>query len=517
MRGTELALWIADLSAKDGDGRLALQDGRELTSWALGNGLIEPGETGVEALARAFAEALEDEWLTCDYDSWPDDPEIPPRYRFRHHNLQRCRNIRITRSGWQSIPALRESVAPKPLSASSRGTGVSPRSMDIFICHATEDKREVARPIAERLEEAGWQVWFDDFELRLGDRLREGIDSGLSRSRYGAVILSPHFLTRKPWTEHELDGLMSREVAGGGAKVILPIWHDVGFEEVNAYSPALAGRLASSTGQGLDGVIADLDFVLRDDHGQHPKRRPPDSPFAMPGPVAELPSQGSPERLPESSIAAAREESVARAQALIEVAGQKAREVPTIVREALYQYFHDRRPLTVGGSGDAYTVLDAKAAVEHGFLNWDDDQPQALTVRHEQPTVADVEAALRGVRQAVFDGVAFEGKAEAGEWVRPLLKERYAVSDPTFELRPVWRPSGSFDRLIALQSRRFRLRGSDCSAVHAVISNRHAPAGHSPREVPKSPTKRCISVRIQKNRLNLLTLKAPANHNLFVV
>lgn len=108
--------------------------------------------------------------------------------------------------------------------------------MDIFICHATEDKEEVARPIAERLEEAGWQVWFDDFELRLGDRLRARIDDGLRRSRYGAVILSPHFLARKPWTEHELDGLMGREVAGGGAKVMLPIWHRVGFAQVNDYS-----------------------------------------------------------------------------------------------------------------------------------------------------------------------------------------------------------------------------------------------------------------------------------------
>ncbi|HKI67593.1 MAG TPA: hypothetical protein VJ989_10050, partial [Solirubrobacterales bacterium] len=113
MRSANLILWIADLSAADGEGRLALQDGRELTSRAFREELIEPGETGSEALARAFAEALEDDWLACDYESWPGDSEIPPRQRFRHHNLQRCRNIRITRSGWQSIPALRESFASK--------------------------------------------------------------------------------------------------------------------------------------------------------------------------------------------------------------------------------------------------------------------------------------------------------------------------------------------------------------------------------------------------------------------
>jgi hypothetical protein len=31
----------------------------------------------------------------------------------------------------------------------------------------------------------------------------------------------------------------------------------------------------------------------------------------------------------------------------------------------------------------------------YGYLNWDDDEPQALTLRHEQPAVADLEAALK--------------------------------------------------------------------------------------------------------------------------
>jgi hypothetical protein len=413
-----------------------------LTSLALRKRLIEPGETGTERLARAFAEALEDGWLTCDYEGWPGDSEIPPRYQFRRHHLQRCRNIRLTQSGWQSIPALRESLASKPPPPSLDNSALKAKAADIFICHATEDKEEVAGPIAKRLEEAGWRVWFDEFELRVGDRLRASIDSGLGRSRYGAVILSPHFLARKPWTEHELDGLMSREVAHGGAKVILPIWHNVSLNEVNEYSSALAGRLASNTAQGLDKVIADLDFVLRGSDGRRTPRQGPESPFAVPQPVTGPPAQPRPGELPQSSIATARAESVTQAQKLIEAAARRAAEVPKIIREALYQYFHDRRALTVGGSEDAFTIFDAKAAVEHGYLNWDDDQSQALTLRHEQPAIADIETALKRIRQFVFGGVVFEGKAEAGEWIRPLLKERYAITDPTFELRPVWQALG---------------------------------------------------------------------------
>ena len=52
---------------------------------------------------------------------------------------------------------------------------------DAFISHASEDKREVARPLAE----AGLRVWLDAFELTVGDNLRREIDKGLSRSRLG--------------------------------------------------------------------------------------------------------------------------------------------------------------------------------------------------------------------------------------------------------------------------------------------------------------------------------------------
>ena len=93
---------------------------------------------------------------------------------------------------------------------------------DIFISHAWEDKKTIARPLAQALLEIGLKVWYDKFILKLGDSLRRSIDHGLSKSRYGIVILSPHFF-EKEWPQRELDGLVAREVSSG--KVILPIWH----------------------------------------------------------------------------------------------------------------------------------------------------------------------------------------------------------------------------------------------------------------------------------------------------
>lgn len=123
---------------------------------------------------------------------------------------------------------------------------------DLFISHASEDKDDLVRPLATQLRHRGLRVWFDETELKLGDSLRRSIDLGLSRSRYGLVILSPDFL-KKEWPQKELDGLVARE--DGTAKVILPIWHNVTRAEIIAYSPPLADKLAAPTSKGLPYVV----------------------------------------------------------------------------------------------------------------------------------------------------------------------------------------------------------------------------------------------------------------------
>lgn len=115
---------------------------------------------------------------------------------------------------------------------------------DAFISHATEDKDDLVRPLAGMLKEYGFRIWYDEFELEIGDSLRESIDQGLVNSRYGIVILSQKFLD-KNWTKYELNSLVAKEIEG--EKVILPIWHNVSKEQVLKYSPMLADKLALTT------------------------------------------------------------------------------------------------------------------------------------------------------------------------------------------------------------------------------------------------------------------------------
>jgi hypothetical protein len=117
------------------------------------------------------------------------------------------------------------------------------------------------RPLAEKLREAGFSIWYDEFQLKIGDSLSRSIDRGLANSKFGIVVLSPSFFA-KNWTSHELSGLVAKEMNGG--KVILPLWHKVSKNEVMKYSPTLADKLALNTTQyTIDELVKELSDVLK--------------------------------------------------------------------------------------------------------------------------------------------------------------------------------------------------------------------------------------------------------------
>ena len=122
--------------------------------------------------------------------------------------------------------------------------GNSLANYDVFISHASEDKDGVVRPLAHALREEGLKVWYDEFELKIGDSLRRKIDLGLARSKFGIVVLSNNFI-KKGWTNYELDGIITK--SNTGEQVVLPIWHNITKKEVIDFSPSLADKLARNT------------------------------------------------------------------------------------------------------------------------------------------------------------------------------------------------------------------------------------------------------------------------------
>src|SRR5258708_33199712 len=82
---------------------------------------------------------------------------------------------------------------------------------DVFVCHASEDKEPIARPLAHR--------------------------------------------------QAELGALISKE--SSDRRVVLPVWYKITAEEVRRHSPLLADRVAARWDEGEDAVAAKLLEVLR--------------------------------------------------------------------------------------------------------------------------------------------------------------------------------------------------------------------------------------------------------------
>lgn len=142
-----------------------------------------------------------------------------------------------------------------------QGDTLGGQTWDVFVSHASEDKADVAVPLRNALVSLGVTIWLDQTEMKIGDSLRSKIDEGIRSSRFGVVILSKSFFA-KGWTNHELDGLVTRTVAG--EQTLLPIWHSLSAADVRRHSPSLADKVALSTGTtSIDEIAIQIAGVVR--------------------------------------------------------------------------------------------------------------------------------------------------------------------------------------------------------------------------------------------------------------
>lgn len=118
-----------------------------------------------------------------------------------------------------------------------------PDLRDIFLCHAWDDRRGVAKELHDILESRGVSVWFSEKDVALGSPLMREIDKGLIKSRVGIVLVTPLFLNRIAGAgiaDKELSALLARDL-------IVPIIHNTTYEDLRDVSPLLGSRSGLST------------------------------------------------------------------------------------------------------------------------------------------------------------------------------------------------------------------------------------------------------------------------------
>ena len=87
------------------------------------------------------------------------------------------------------------------------------------------------------LQERGLRVWYDEFELHIGDNLVAKLNAGINASRFGILVLSDAFFAKR-WTKYELDMLEHLWVTED--RMIFPVWHNISEAEIRTYRASIA-------------------------------------------------------------------------------------------------------------------------------------------------------------------------------------------------------------------------------------------------------------------------------------
>lgn len=127
-----------------------------------------------------------------------------------------------------------------------------PDLRDVFLCHAWDDRKGIAKELHDLLESLKVSVWFSEKDVGLGTPLLREIDRGLANSRVGIVVVTPALLNRlrgEGIADKELSALLARDR-------LVPVVHDTTYEALREVSPLLGSRSGLDTAEDTIAVVA---------------------------------------------------------------------------------------------------------------------------------------------------------------------------------------------------------------------------------------------------------------------
>lgn len=124
------------------------------------------------------------------------------------------------------------------------------KKWDIFISYSAEDKK-IVQKLFLLLQKQNFNIWLDQRELKVGDSITEKINEGLLNSCYFIAFIGPNYLDKK-WTQLELTAIIGLENSEN--KNILPVWHNISYEDLIKKNPLIADKYALKTEDGIEKI-----------------------------------------------------------------------------------------------------------------------------------------------------------------------------------------------------------------------------------------------------------------------
>ena len=140
------------------------------------------------------------------------------------------------------------------------------KQYDVFICHASEDKKDIVRPLVNALENENILCWFDEKEIEWGDSLTGKINKGLSESKFVLVVLSENSVN-KNWPQKELNTALNREISHGEVRVLPLLIGSKEFQETLLdNTPFLQEKKYLTWNNDTSEIVTALKIKLRSKH-----------------------------------------------------------------------------------------------------------------------------------------------------------------------------------------------------------------------------------------------------------
>lgn len=98
-------------------------------------------------------------------------------------------------------------------------------SKKLFICFSAKDRYDIVQPLVYHLKNYGINVWYDRYEMVMGDnRIKKNLEEGAGKCRYALIVLSQNTIKSVCATE-EIEILKSRYARS--EVVIFPVLYEL--------------------------------------------------------------------------------------------------------------------------------------------------------------------------------------------------------------------------------------------------------------------------------------------------